>query len=231
VYLDRIRDIAVDPIGPFTALTSTVVTATTAAMIRATRTSTSDSELVVGYRVGLPGAERLAVHRGIGDGAAPGSFAEIAPNGGPPVGDRFVLLDLTGVGVVIVYEERLLDGRFDIRILPLSRFGTGLGYAPFPLLAPQEPSRHLEDAGLVERPEPWVSLLVSRDVLNGKQLSYAEIPPELLANDGRGAMRPTDIDLVLTRAEARLACHPFPMASCPITWNGPTGPATLFVRR
>lgn len=231
VLAGTVADLATDGLGPLTVVATAA--ADLATVLYAARGSTAASELVIAYRSGGPTDGRLAVHTLRGDGTMLDDLVELAPGRGPELGGRIRLIDAPGAGVVVAYEERLADGRTDLRLLPISLFGQGPGLAPLPALGPSDPPRRLEDVGLVERDggEVWIAVASSRPVLGGRQLNYTEIDPMQLAASGRSGRRGVDLELFLAEAEARLGCKPYPMPICPLIWNGVEGPSLLFVRR
>lgn len=231
VLLSRMPDFFSSPFTPLTVSATAGADRVTA--VRGAGTSSATSTLAIAYRTGVNGGRRLALKIGTGDGAPLDMLTDVQPGGGPRVYERFQMVDLPGIGVALAYEEVLADGRSDIRLLPISRFGQGPGYAPFPALVAGEESRRLEDVGVVQRPngETWVALAISQRRFDGKQLIYAEIDPSRVSMDVRDNRRGIVLDTVLTAVNARLGCKPVRLTFCPIIWNGPSANGTLFMRR
>ncbi|MCC7386293.1 MAG: hypothetical protein IT384_30900 [Deltaproteobacteria bacterium] len=217
-------DLLTRPFFPFTTVTATTEIADHVALLRRIDpTDPTQSEVRIAYRDGGPANGRLVVQGSRGDGGGP--YTPLATQG-PPVGERHFLLDVPGLGFVVIYEERLSGGGIEVRLLPLDRFGSGAGFAPFNAAAP---NRRLEDAGLVHRgAQIWIALAITE----GTQLRYAEIDPALLDGDGRAAVPIAALDNFVGGAvAARLGCRQVATFDCPLIWNGPAGPTQIFLRR
>lgn len=181
---------------------------------------------VMAYRVGTGTTARLTV-RTATIGVLPGGWAAEIPG---PNAERFVLLDVPSVGFLIVYEAIDVSARHEIRVLPLSSFGLGVGYAPF---VAQANERRLEDAGLVRRGgRTYVSLATSLRSGANQELSYAELDPTSIVGNGTGTLRGVTLETVVGgTAGARLGCKPVAVERCPLIWAGPSITGAAFVRR
>jgi len=181
---------------------------------------------VMAYRVGTGTTARLTA-RTATIAVLPGGWAAEIPG---PSADRFVLLDVPAVGFVVVYEAIDVNTRHEVRVLPLSSFGLGPGYAPF---AAQASERRLEDAGLVRRGgRTFISLATSLQSGANQELSYAELDPTNIAASGTGTLRGVTLETVIgATAGARLGCKPVAVERCPLIWAGPRITGAAFVRR
>ncbi|MFO0727260.1 MAG: hypothetical protein U1E65_26005 [Myxococcota bacterium] len=184
------------------------------------------NDLWMAYRVGT-GTTAVLLSRTSSVGQ-PSSAWSPAING--PGVDRFALVDIPGLGFVVVYETPDLGSGHEVRVLPLSSFGQAPGYAPF---VAGGGDRRLEDIGLVRRSgRSYLGLVTTIRSGGQTQLNYAEVDPGIISANGMGTLRGVVLEtLVSTPLGARMGCKPAAVDRCLLILNGPNGQGEAFVRR
>jgi hypothetical protein len=172
------------------------------------------------------------------EGGSPDAFVELPGADYPESGPNFEIVSVpTGPDCqgpeefVIAYEAVAADGTTDVRLLPRGDYGSWRGYAPLPTI---DRSRKLEDLGLVCREgSVFLALLTTSQAgLFSIELNYTEVPFTALDPiTGSGAYPGVNLDIASETTRARLACKPFPQATCPMIWSGDDEVRVLFVRR
>ncbi len=222
-------DLATDGFGPFTIETSSTTVASGAQLLHVA-TSTNTSATFIGYRSGTGINTRFGLLSQAG--ARPGGFAEDAQSMGPPMLERFTMLDVPGLGLMVAYEYRRPDGTIEARLMMQRFLGLGPGFAPH---ARGTVNRRLEDAGLVYRSgRVWIALATTvEDAGGSRQLNYAEVDPRLALADGYGTTEGVLLDVALSNnpMRAQLGGKPAAVEGVPLIWNGAMGGGQTYLRR
>lgn len=225
-----IADVAGDAFGPFTIVTSSLTVASGVQLVHVATSSTS-SVSFLGYRAGTGLTTRLGLMSQMG--ASPRGFVEDAQSLGPLMAERFAMVDVPGMGLLIAYEHRRADGTIEARLMMQRFFGLGPGLAPYPR---GTRNRRLEDVGLVYRSgRVWIALATTTEEAGGsRQLHYAEIDPRTALADGYGTTEGVLLDIALAGNDmrAQLGGKPGPVeGGTPLIWNGAQGGGQTYIRR
>jgi hypothetical protein len=224
-----VPDVLTTAVSRFHVLTPTTTWAERAQVLE-TRTGTR-TDFFLAYaerptRTSTPA--RLVLSSAEGFERLPARFVEQAR--GPEVPGRFLLLDVPGHDLFVVFEATV-GTRREVRITQLSMMGFGEGWAP---LADVSDDWTLDDASVVDRGMTGPALaLALRRATGGtmSQLYYVEVEPSRVTPSGRGAYRGVALDMAFGPAEARLGCRPATGANCPIVVTGPMAGSSLYFRR
>lgn len=224
-----VHDVLTTGVSRFHVLTPTTSWAERAQVLE-TRTGTRSSyTLAYAERATRTAtAARLVLSSADAIERLPAGFVERAR--GPEVPGRFVLLDVPGHDLFVVFEANV-GARREVRIAQLLTMGFGEGWAP---LADITDDWTLDDASVVDRGAAGAAISLALRRSTGaamSQLYYVEVEPSRVRPSGRGTHRGVALDMAFGPAEARLGCRPATGASCPIVVAGPMAGSSLYFRR